>query len=145
MDENKDYKDRLRLEIGVSAYGTFCADVRRERQRQISKFGLQSVPICNATPGDATHVAAWYGLAPTPELRSAVEQQMARGEEDIMAILLEEVGEALDAARAYQAEPSHANAQALKAELLQVATVCLKGTEQVDFEGVLRFMATYRP
>lgn len=142
MHENKtpteaEYKQKLATEISASAYTTFCGDVARERQRQIRKFGLQHVPVCNAPPGDT---AAWYGLVSTDELRTAVEDQMSRKEEDILAILLEEVGEARDAARTYQADPTHANAQALKAELVQVATVCLKGIEQVDYDQVMRFL-----
>jgi NTP pyrophosphatase (non-canonical NTP hydrolase) len=147
MDGNKDvddFKVTLRTEISISTHTEFCVELRQERQRQISKFGLQPVPVCNAPPGDGAATAAWYGLAPTTDLRATLEAQMARGEEDIMSILLEEVGEVLDAARAYQANPNHATATALRAELVQVATVCLKGAEQVAFERVLAFMATYR-
>lgn len=148
MDKNKSdavFKAQLRVEIGLDTYSRFCHDVGQERARQIKKFGTQPLQICNAPPGDAAHLAAWYGLATTPELRSAVEAQMARGEEDIMAILLEEVGEALDAARAYQADPSIGNRAAVEAELTQVATVCLKGLEQLRFDAALALAATYRP
>ena len=103
-------------------------EILAERQRQIEKFGIQDHPILDPTliGRSPDRMCDEYDLPTEGRAKQLTDSRTSRGELTYMHVLVEEVAEAASC---------DSNVEALRKELIQIATVTLAMIESLDRNG----------
>lgn len=114
---------------GPNPLYTAMRDVAAERERQQAKFPDQHLP--DAIEGDDHRL-----IVSADDARDLCEERHAEGSVTWADVLVEECAEAIDAAEfAAGARRSPESVAMLRAELVQVAAVCVRWIEDLEYEA----------